>query len=440
MTDFNQNPLESFVVAKAVTTMPSTGTLNNTTTGAVNLADGQLGLVSTSPLGTVALNSFVDATPTIDEAPVVALFQGTSASANPQTAAFTYPLWVRPYEQTANLDGRGQIVVTKQLYAEPTHSIWAIGKPTGTTGEVNVLNDTEYALTIGFRGHYIEEMYSSEEAAWLRASVVTPNFTSTPSITLPVDWILTYLAWNINRNSRVLNMPGRYNGNDPVIAFAVADIATGGTAIAGLTAGTFLPVVNTQFGTRGITLTQGMIDSLTAASAATGFTHILTIDLANAGTATGGTVEGLWIMGLDRELVFSDRIPQRKTRIVAGLKSGFNSTTVYSAEVSKAFEGEGIARNLDLWYRATQGQRKYNLRHVHDPIVEFPSPIDLNTNYVTYNILHSKTTNADSINVVRRPMREVVLIPSTNTTLISTFDTVLNSWLTSGNNQAIVSL
>lgn len=440
MTDFNQRPLESFVVAKAVTTMPATGTLNNTSTGAVNLSDGQLGLVATSPLGTVAMNAFVDATPTIDEAPVIALFQGTSASANPAATAYTYPLWVRPYERTENLDGRQQVVVTKQLYAEPTYSIWAVGKPVGAAGEVNVLNDTEYALTIGFRGHYVEEMFSSEEAAWLRASVVTPNFTTTPSITLPVDWILTYLGWNINRNSRDLNMPGRFNGNDPVVAFAVSDVATSGVEIATLTAGTLFPVVNTQFGVRNITLNAGMIASLQAAATATGFTHLLTIDLANAGTATGGQVEGLWIMGTDRNLVFSDRIPQRKVRIVAGLKSGFNATTVYSAEVAKASEGEGVARNLDLWYRATQGQRKYNLRHVHDPIVEFPSPIDLTTNYVTYNILHSKTTNADSINVVRRPMREIVLIPSTNTTLISTFDTVLNSWLTSGDNQAIVSL
>lgn len=436
----NKRATESFLVAGTdTTTMPSSGTLNNTTTGAVNLASGQLGIVSLSPFGTVAMNAFVDATPTIDEAPVIGLFQGTAASASPSTASATFPLWVRPYRRTNPIDGQHTVRVTKQLYRDPEHSLWAIGKPIASAGEVNVLDETEYAITVSYRGYRVEEMYSSESAASTRASVTTPNFTATPAITHPVDWILSYLGWNINRQSQTLSIPGRFQGNAPVVAMAVTDTAAG-TLISGITVGSYLPLVNTAFGTRGLTVTQAQLDSINAAATATGFTHILTIDLANAGVITGGAAEGLWIMGMDGILSYVDYVPFVKTKVVVGLPRGFDTTTVYSDEVAFADEGEGLGRVLDLWFKETEGQREYSLRHTMDPVITFASPFDVAQKYAVYNIMHGKLSHPDVKSSIYAPYLEVIAIPSTNTTLISTFDTVMNNWLLSGDNQAIVTI
>lgn len=435
----NKRKVESFIVAGATTTMPTTGSLYNSSTGVVNLADGRLGVVATSVNGTVAMNNFVGATPTIDQAPEIAIYQGTSASANPGGTIATAPLAVRPYEKSNNINGKNAVNVYKQAFREGKHSIWAIGKPIlGATGLINILDETEYKINVAFRGYRVEEFFSTEEAASTRASVTTPNFTATPSITHPIDWICNYLGWNINRNSEALNMPGRFAGQDPVVAMAVA--ASGGTAISGLTVGTFLPIVSTQFGTRGITLTQAMLDSITAAGTATGFTNILTIDLATAGVAGGGTAEGLFLMATDAQPAFVDYIPYVKHRLTVGVTAGFDYNTVYSAEVVKSDEGSGYGRQLDMWYKDTQGQRKYNLKHTEFPIIEYPSPVSVGTNYTVYSIVHGKTTQPATGNFEFSPFQEIICIPASNTTLITNWEALINSWLLSGDNQAIVTL
>lgn len=441
MNSNKRHALENFIVAAAAqTTMPTSGTVSNTSTGAVNLADGRLGIASDSVYGSVAMNTFLGATPTIDNAPVIKIYQGTSASANPGGATATYPLSVRSYESTAPIDGRTLVTVTKQAFREAKHNIWALGGiPSGTT-DINILDDTEYRVRIAYRGYRMEEFYSMEEAASTRVSITTPDFTNTPAITSPLDWIVTYLGWNIDRNSQALNIPTRFAANDPIVAIAVTTTASGATTIASLNVGDFLPVVNTQFGIRGITLTQAMLDSLDAAATATGFTHFVTIDTANAGTATGGTAEGLFLMALRNTTSYLDYIPQTEVRLVVGLPGGFDTTTVLNSEVVKADPGQGYARDLDLFYKETQGQRKYGLRHELIPVIEYPSPIDLTLTYVVYNIMHGKQTAMDSINQGYQPFRELILIPTTNTTLITNFEAALNPWLASGDNQVLVTI
>lgn len=441
MNSQNKHALENFIVAKvAQTTMPTSGTISNTSTGAVNLADGRIGLASDGIFGSVAMNTFLGATPTIDNAPVMAIYQGTAFSANPGGAIPTYPLSIRSYERTAPIDGRTLVTVTKQAFRESKHNIWAVGGiPSGTT-DIVPLDETEYRIRIAYRGYRIEEMYSSEEAASTRASVTTPDFTNTPAITLPLDWLVTYLGWNINRNSRALNIPTRFAAKDPIVAIAVTTTVTNATTIASLNVGDFLPIVNTQFGIRGVTLTQAMLDSLDAAAAATGFTHYVTIDLANAGTVTGGAAEGLFLMALDSPTALLDYIPQIKNRLVVGLPAGFDTAVVLNSEVVKADPGQGDARTLDMLYKETEGQRKYNLRHESIPSMEYPSPIDLTLTYVVYNIMHGKRSSYDMINEGYMPMREIICIPTTNTTLITNFEAAINPWLASGDNQTLVTI
>lgn len=455
MITTNKRANINFVVAAAAQTAlrnaadAGSSIINGTN---VRLNNGQLGFVADSIYGTVALNTLTDATPTMAEAPVLAIYAGNANSADVLGATATYPLWVRPYERTGSIDGRNEVVVTKQAYRAPTHSTWVLGNTAGQTNAVNVEKLTEYALTIATRGRRVEEMYSGQQAAATTFSYTTPDFTTlgyTEAQGRSV--ILNNIAWQINRNSYALGVNSRFPANGKFVAFLVASAGGAGTAIgtgSPITTGTVIPVVNTATGVRNITLTSAMATSIkNAIVAATGtaigsVAHtILTVDLATASVVSPAAADMLVIMALDEKTAYVDLIPEVKVRLDIGLLAGFNYTTVRNAEYEQADEGQGVGRTLDLLYKATEGQRKYWLSHTEVPVIEFPSPIDTTLTYVTYNIRHGFNHQADYAHTIYQPLQETILIPSTNTTLVTNFDAALNNWLSSAqNNNAIIAL
>lgn len=458
----NKRPVENFIIGKqGVTTVIATGTLSNSSTGNVNLADGQLGIVSDSIYGTVALNSFTDATPTVAEAPVIAVYQGTSNSASMNTATATYPLWVRPYERTAPIDGRTPITITKQVARTPGHSTWIVGDATGEAGEINVLDETEYTLTTMFRGRRIEEFYSEQSAASLITSITTPNFTDLGKTeTEGRSYIVHNMAYQVNLNSTALNVSTRRPHKSPVVAFAIDTTGATGTAIGenaggapstALAAGDSVGVVNTSAGVRSITLTEAMASSIkNAAIALAGVTianlewTIVTIDTATAYT---DTVDLIMLMALDETTAYVDYIPQVKVRLEVGLTRGFDYSTVTNDQYVYADEGQGDGRSLNLLYAATQGQRKYNLRHTEDPVVNFnTAPFDTAITYCVYNIKHNSTRQVDTFNTILQPFREIIAVPTyssgiTANAVIGLLDTAFNAYLASTtHNNAIIAL
>lgn len=434
---------EGFIVVKPGQVIRTTGNLN-LTTGAINLADGQMGMVNDGHFGTVAMNTFLGATPTIDEAPVIKLYQGTPYSASP--GALTgpaYPLWNRPYESTARINGRGQVDVTRQDYRAPKHNCWVVGNGADTlTGtRINVVDNEEYQMYVGFSSVRTGVMFSSTENVGVRASITTPNFTAlaTPE---PIDWITTNMGWILNRHSAYLNSSTRFRGNSPFVALQLA--AAGGTLISGLTAGTFLPIVTSAAGVRGITLTAEMVTSIQAAVAAhaaipgnTAFTSILTIDLATAGTTVGGIGYGLMLMAMPERLVYQDRTMTNDVRLEVALPLGFDYQTVGNVEATPADPGQGLGWVLDRWYRNTQGQRKYSNYHHEDPYVQFPSPVDPLESYIVFNIMHVLRNQNSQGPVLTHPHQEIVLIPNSAVAVADAFAGQLNAWLASGDNQPV---
>jgi hypothetical protein len=123
---------------------------------------------------------------------------------------------------------------------------------------------------------------------------------------------------------------------------------------------------------------------------------------------------------------------------------GFTAA-IKNAKLANAREGQGQGRVLDLLYKATQGQRKYFNQHNLDPVINFPSPIDVLTNYTVYNITYSNEINTDIASMTTNPFRTLLCIPAesvpgTPNPLIATLDTTLNSWLTSTGNSVITTL
>lgn len=439
MNASNKRPVETFLVASADSAMPSSGTLMNSSTGAVNLSDGQLGVISSSIYGSVAMNTFLADSTNISEAPVITFVQGTANSANPG-ATSTYPLWTRAYEMSSPIDGRKNVYVTKQTYRSPEHSVWCIGNAVGETDAVNILDNTEYEVAVGFRGYRVEDSYSCQEASYLRAKVTTPDFTDLGySDAQATDWILTKLAWEINRNSQAFSVNSRFPNKGPILALLIDTTGDDGTPIGGvdpITAGDVISVVTTSSGLKNITLTEELATSIKdAAIAATGDViadvtwSILTVDLADAGSSSGGLGDVLMLVGLDEPTAFVDWIPQVKVRLEVSIPSGFDYTTVRYSHDNFPDEGQGTSRQLDLLYKATQGQRKYNLRHTQWPIVEFPSPIESGEQYNVYAIRHANHTQVDTFNLVDSQFVDYICIPTSFETL--DLDSTLESWLES---------
>lgn len=427
----NKRSVETFLVTTGDAALYNTAGggdhINNTTTGAVRLADGQVGIFSASDYGTVAMNVATDATPTAAEAPMIYIAQGTADSANPAAAAqnATYPLVPRVMERSGDISSESRILATKQDYAAPTDSIWVVGD-TGAlaTGGIVAEDNTEYILSIAYRGYVVDEDYNPTATKVFRPSYTTPNYTTAGTVN-PLDHLIQNLMWNVNRNSRILSF--NFEGNEPVIGIALDLTGTAGTAVSGLSAG-YQPIINTTAGTRGLTLTAADITMLQAALP-TG-SSIVTIDTTTAGTAATGA-DAFALMSLQRPLVFNDRIKWRKVRIELGLTSGFDWQQVYYDETGIAFEGEGVGRHLHLDYIKTHGQRKYNNLHRQVPITNYPSPIDQDVNYNRYTIEYANFQQVDTFNYVSSPQKLIIAMPAADTTTETQFDAAIDSWLTS---------
>jgi len=427
----NKRPVETFLVASGnaalYNTAGSGNSINNLSTGAVRLANGQLGIFSASSFGSVGLNIATDATPTVTEAPVIYIAQGTADSANPAQAHANrvFPLFARPFERSQDIDAEGRIIATYQAYAAPTNAVWVVGD-TGAlaTGGIVVLDETEYALTIAYRGRIMDEYYNSQATASYLPNFVTPNYT-TLGTAEPLDHLVQNLVWSINRNSRILGY--KDGGVEPVIALALDLTGTVGTDVSAATAGDFLPIVTTNLGIKGITLDANMIATLTAAlpSGAT----VVNVNLSTAGTADAA--QAFAIVALDRNLSYEDRVPQVKIDIELGLRSGFDFATTQYARTSRAFEGEGVGRTLALVYEATHGQRKYTLRHTEDPYINFPNPVSTTGSYNVINILNYSTSSIGSLSQTEGVQRTMVLVPTADSTTQTQFSNALSSWLVS---------
>jgi hypothetical protein len=444
----NRRAFANFLVNKrgvAIYNTPNT-TLTVPSTNAIVVADGSIGFFDASGMGSKAINTSLNNTTTLAQSPEFFILQGNENSATPWVNNSTGPLWTRPYERSNTIEGQGIISVTKQSYAKPTHSTWVTGGPAGAI--VAQPNKT-YQLGVAFRGHQMEEYYSTEEALYVNASFTTPDYV-TLATPRPLDHMIQNLLYTFNRNSSELTINAvNLRGNYPVIAFAVDTTGATGTLISSLTANTFLPVVNTPNGVKGIYLTSDMVDSLkasiTASNANIPGASIITIDLATAGALAGGNANAFMTMALDNRPAYFDYGTKFKNQIIVGLTSGFDSSVVRNKEYSFAFEGQGTGVQLDRMYRNDHGQRKYDLINVEHPIVEFPSPIDKTDTYNMYVITHQASQSKSINQGFDFFHKEMILVPTlvkgvvdvAANPQVTALDSFLNTYLASANKSGV---
>jgi hypothetical protein len=405
----------------ATTDLPLMSEVN---TGFVNLAEGQLGIFSADANGVRANNVALLSTDTFNEASQIYIAQGTATSQSPGLGA--YPLTNnRTYESTGIIMGRNHIVVSGRIAAYDSSSVWNIGQ----TGAIVPLDETEYAMHVAYKGQILDTENSIHAYEKQTFTYITPDYT-TLGLTDELDHIVQNFAYKVNRNSKAFwGGASKWGANEPVVAFAVADIADADTDInnAAFDNGGIVPVFIRNSQVYSINLTPGQVVSLrTAIAPAQG---IKTIDITTAGNAA--EAKYMTLLALDRDLVYDDRVPQVKIGLDVGLGRGFVTTTS-KLETSFAFEGEGIGRHWVIFYENTAGQRKYaQFQRQEWPFVEVPSGINPNEYYNVYVIEHRSLGENGISNISVSPKKAIVLIPTCDDTTAGSFEAILNNWVNS---------
>lgn len=389
--------------------------------GTVNLASGQLGIFDVSGFGTNPINCAIQVNDTIAKSPEIAIYQGTSTSQSPGQG--NYPLTNnRPYEASAPILGRNQIVYTGKVCAQPRHSTWTISS-------INTpLDLTEYMVKIAFRGYRQDEQNSMHGTSSISPNYVTPDYT-TLGTAQPTNDLIQNIVHGINKSSRAFNVSRpTFGARQPLVAFAVATSGSTGTLVSSLTSGTVLAVDTFGGTTKSLTLTAAMAASLQLALSSTN--RILQVDTTAAGAGTSGVATKFAVMALDEEIAYADKVPQVKIRLEVGLPLGFDTSAVATQQVT-AYEGDGQYRQWKLYYDKTAGQRKYTQYSELYPVIEYPSDLDPTKVYAAYEITHFRYDAIGQSHVSESPYKTIVLIPCCDTTTIASFERILNPWLTS---------
>lgn len=422
----NKRPIEQIFVAKTgVTTAHAGGeALVDSSTGIVDLVDGEIKVLSYGGYGTTASNKTIAAGNTVVNAPEVYIVQGNSGTVLP------YPLETKPYEKSEPIVGNNKIIYTYKAAKRPTYDTVIIGDTVGNAGAINVADETVYSLKVAFYGKDFNEAYSAAGVTSITPSYTSKDYTALAYTAIQAtDDIIQNLAYTINKNSKLLSFSRGFQAKKPIVAFAIDTTGTQGIDPVTETVGTYIPVVNTNIGLKKILLTQELQSSFATSGIPSGAT-IIPIDLTLAGTATAGTslldpdgnayspavlsgdADALILMALDRDVVFEDRTKQVKSRIEVGLLDGFNFNTVKNAKIQKAFEGEGLGRQWSMFYKDTAGQRKYSAyRGFEEMRTEYAVPVDAAVYYdaVVIEHYHADLIGTDSI---VKPFKAIILIPN----------------------------
>jgi len=407
--------------AAATTDLPLMSAVN---TGQVNLNDGQLGIFSADANGVRGNNIALLSTDTFNEASQIYIAQGTANAQSPGVGA--YPLVNnRPYESTGIILGRHHVVVSGRIAAYDASSVWSIGD----TGAIIPLDETEYAMHIAYHGQVLDTENSCHAYEKTTLTYTTPDYTVL-GLTSDLDHLIQNYAYTINRNSKAFwGGSSIWGANEPVVAFAVELVAGADTDInaAGFDNGGVVPVFTKDSNTYSVNLSAGQVASLRAAIPAT---HgIKTINITTAGNSADCLYMAL--LGLDRDLVYDDRVPQVKIRLDVGLGRGFVSTTT-AEEDSFAYEGEGVGRHWAIFYENTAGQRKHaQFQRQHWPFIEVASGIDPNEYYNAYIIEHRSVGEIGIAGASVSPKKAIVLIPTCDDTTTASFEAILNTWVAS---------
>ena len=449
---------ETILVASANSALAVTGNIFNASTGAVNLTNGQLGLISAKHGQTVAYGDFVAAGETVADARYVRLVQGTPGSANVSTHGGN-PGNDLPYVASQVIDGKKPIQFAGAVATTPSYSAWVIGDVAANNGSITAVDETEYLMHIGFTGVRNNREFAISGIETLPISYTTPNYT-TLGTTNGVDHLLKNVAHKVNLNSNTLGLvrPGGRSGTRNVIALAVniaggAGTGTGNsvttagsqsTAVVDLQSGsgnpvTTIPVEYDGTNTFSIAVDATMnetFDNLVANSVLTAASTVEIINLATAGAAL--KADAIVLIATDKETaIVTDTETAVKVRLHVGLEYNFNSLQPLLVEASDAYEGIGKGRDWkirsDSYYQLNQYTNQTNPRF--ESFIQPPSYVDPTKEYNVFIFTNIRPNVVNYSHTAHNSSKTILLVESvagvglSNT--VTSLNAVVQPWLAS---------
>lgn len=404
MKKTNKLPMESLLVIKGDQAVVSG--LFATATTALNLASGQLGVLSMDPNSTVRvpgeyLRSGDDST----EVQAIKLVQGTPVSGATQLADI-WEVGDKSHVESATIrKGRIRSVYVKKAKFATYGAQVITGFPTPTnTGSYNAflkLNSVRYRKEYGITND--NSLY---------AAVPVTDFT-TAGITQPKDFVLQHLAVDFNSQSKLVTTNTR-KGNKNFVVLGVKVAGGSGQALGTITPTTTFnfQVVNgvNQAMTSSVelcqTLAQLVVDSTLTTSS--------TIEVLNASASgAAATVDALIVIGLPHKLAaYYDGMKEDMVTPTMNLGGDFISTSTDPTVVTcYASEGTGHSRKWDLQNR-WRNQLNVHTKQVQpqdDWFSEGISYIDLSKQFYTSYIIEHYDIESTLTNEIQDPLRTTLL-------------------------------
>lgn len=438
---------EYFLVAKNSTTLATDGSALFTD-NAINLTDGQLGILDVSD------NTFVTGSNTISQVPAIKLLAGTPTSADFSKNYGWHIGEVKPFLETPVID-RSHTVQSFAASLTPVQSnsavyIDGVSVPVASTATVT----QKYAVNVLFRSVRKDRDYGNNIDK-LITSYDTPTTLVGSNDAEKKSYVLAKLIGRINAQSKLNTLQPQWANiaaKKHVIALGINLDGTGtGTAIAGIAVGDSINVMNSTNGTLSIKATAGMVQTLhnfiqkklvVTGTAAYPLAEIINV---NVDTVNGGDIDGILLVALDHDtaVAYDDIYAIKPTiDVTVGGFTSYNVTTV-----SSAIEPGGSGRLFKIAFdeRAYAQYGNHQLTGFADELIKTPSYIDETKSYIAYILdLYNKDEKYDDS--IHHQTRIWILTESTfntpkadagivvtpgNATLITALNTFFGAWLPS---------
>jgi hypothetical protein len=443
---------EYFLVAKNSTTLATDGSALFTG-NAINLTDGQLGILDVSD------NTFVTGSNTISQVPAIKLLAGTPTSADFSKNYGWHIGEVKPFLETPIIDASHEVQsFTASLTPVQSNSavyIDGVSVPVASVAATSSVpaSVNTYAVNILFRSVRKDRDYGNNIDK-LITSYDTPLTLVGSTDAEKKSYVLAKLIGRINAQSKLNTLQPQWANiaaKKHVVALGINLDGTGtGTAISGIKAGDSVNVMTTTNGTLAVTFTAGMVQTLhnfiqkkliVTGTAASPLAEIITT---NVDTVNGGDIDGILLVALDHDTAVAyDDIYAIKPTIDVTV-GGFTSYT--TTTVSSAIEPSGSGRLFKIAFdeRAFAQYGNHQLTGFADELIKTPSYIDETKNYIAYILdLYNKDEKFDdsihhqtriwilteaTLNTTATADAGIVATPG-NTTLITALNTFFGGWL-----------
>lgn len=363
-----QTPRTHVLVGTGNQAVKVSGALN-TTGNTVNLANGQLGFLSTGHDSSVAANNFIPDGTLSAATPEVAIVQGTANSGNLSNVS-TFGINAKAYESCTPIYADEVVRVRTDLYTVPTLSMQFLNSfKTIEVGE-------QYKAYVNLESRLRDIEYSKQKRDQRAVNSTAKDF-STAARNL--DYVLQDIAVKLNSQSILAG------GTRP---FMVLGIDTGGdssgTALGTIAEGNVLDIATIGGITYSYTATKEFVASLTAAiadTAALSTDELVTVNMANAGAdAVTNQIDALLVVGLNEQeaVAYDDNFEYKVTATMAGDVLADTVTDLKDTFVSKPVDAQLSGKFLRRYWEKEVSPFIYDLTYVSHPY-------DVNTNTLGIN-------------------------------------------------------